>query len=343
MKTVFSPVQLAHRPQREIADGELVPAVEIPSRAEIVLDEVKRRRLGDVLSPDAFGRAPLERVHTPAYLDFLDGFWNRWTAAGRSGEAFPYVWPVRGLRADPVPESVDGLLGRYSFDAGTPLGAGTAEAARASADTALTAARLIRDGAGSAFALCRPPGHHAGADYYGGYCFLNNAAIAAQWLRDHGAARVAVLDVDYHHGNGTQAIFYDRPDVLFLSIHADPRVEYPFFLGHAEEAGAKAGTGYTRNWPLPLGTDWPAYARALEEACRWLGVFSPEVVVVSLGLDCFERDPISKFGLTGDDFLRLGQRLGRLGLPTLFVLEGGYAVDALGRNCVNVLEGFAGG
>lgn len=195
----------------------------------------------------------------------------------------------------------------------------------------------------AAFGLCRPPGHHAGADFFGGYCFLNNAAIAAEWLRDNGAGRVAILDVDYHHGNGTQSIFYDRSDVMFLSIHADPMDEYPYFLGHADETGARAGTGFNQNWPLPLGTGWQEYAPALDDACRWITVFKPDVVVVSLGLDCFEEDPISGFKFTSEDFLRLGQTLSRTGLPALFLMEGGYAVGALGTNCVNVLEGFEAG
>ncbi|GAB4514346.1 MAG: histone deacetylase family protein [Roseibium sp.] len=342
MKTVFSDIQLAHAPEREISDGELKPAVEIPSRAEIVLKTVRDRNVGEIIAPEEFPIRPLHRVHSQEYVSFLEGFWDMWSAAGRSGEAFPFVWPIRSLRTDVAVKHIDGLLGRYSMDAGTPLGANSYRAARASADTALTAAARILDGEKSVFALCRPPGHHAGFDFLGGYCFFNNAAVAAQYLRDNGLHRVAVLDVDYHHGNGTQALFYDRPDVLFLSIHADPKEEYPYFLGYADETGELAGTGFTRNWPLPLGTDWDGYTPALEEACRWLLVYKPEAMIVSLGLDCYEHDPISGFRFKSEDFLRLGQRLAKVGVPTLFVMEGGYAVDALGTNCVNVLEGFEG-
>lgn len=342
MKTVFSPVELKHAPKNEIADGQLRPAVEIPSRAEIVLRTVQERALGEVIEPLDFGSQPLHRIHAADYLAFMESFWDRWIAEGRTAEeAFPYVWPIRSLRADPLPEHIDGLLGRYSMDAGTPIGPFTFEAAKASANAALTAAQLVRNGGeSSAFALCRPPGHHCGKDFFGGYCFLNNAAIAAQWLLDQGAHRIAVLDVDYHHGNGTQAIFYDRPDVLFLSLHADPRHEYPHFLGHEDETGEKAGTGFTRNWPLPLGTGWETYSEALEEACRWLHVYKPDYLLVSLGMDCYREDPISKFRFNSEDFTSLGQRLKRLGLPTVFLMEGGYAVDALGTNCVNVLDGF---
>jgi acetoin utilization deacetylase AcuC-like enzyme len=342
VKTVFSDIQLAHAPAQEISDGELKPAVEIPSRAEIVLKTIRDRGVGDIVAPLDFPARPLQRVHSPDYVSFLEGFWDLWTAAGRTKEAFPFVWPIRSLRQDVQVNHIDGLLGRYSMDAGTPLGEHTYRAARASADTALTAAKMVLDGAPSVFSLCRPPGHHAGFDFFGGYCFFNNAAVAAQYLRDYGLHRVAILDVDYHHGNGTQALFYDRPDVLFLSLHADPKDEYPYFLGYSDETGEHAGTGFTRNWPLPLGTDWENYSLALEEACRWLLVYKPEALIVSLGLDCYENDPISGFRFKSEDFLRLGQRLKKVGVPTIFLMEGGYAVDALGTNCVNVLEGFEG-
>jgi len=210
-----------------------------------------------------------------------------------------------------------------------------------SADVALSGAQtLYTSGAQAVFSACRPPGHHAAAAFMGGYCYLNNAAIAAQSLRDQGCARVAILDVDYHHGNGTQSIFYDRADVLFASIHADPRVEYPSFLGYADETGAGQGEGFNHNYPLPLGTDWLSYSAALTDACSKIGAFAPDALVVSLGVDTFEKDPISGFKLRHDDYLRMGEAIGRLGYPTLFVLEGGYAIDDIGINVVNVLGGF---
>lgn len=341
MKTVFSKTQLRHDPKKEISDGQLRDAVEIPSRAEIVLKTIAQRQLGDILEPDDFGERPLQRVHAADYLDFMESFWSRWQEEGRtSPEAFPFIWPTRSFRSDVPVEHIDGLLGKYSFDAGTPLGEFSFEAAKASANTALTAARLVKDGEDAAFALCRPPGHHCGVDFYGGYCFLNNAAIVAQWLRDNGAERVAVLDVDYHHGNGTQAIFYDRADVMVLSLHADPKDEFPYFLGYADERGTGGGTGYNHNWPLPPGTDWDSYRESLSEAARWLKVYQPDYLIVSLGLDCFEEDPISGFAFKTEDFNQLGAELARIGLPTIFLMEGGYAVDALGENCVNVLQSF---
>lgn len=343
MKTVFSPLQLAHKPTFELSDGKMSPAVELPARAEFIRERILEVGIGEIVAPTDFGRAPLERVHTVDYLDFMDGFRARCEADGRSGEVFPFCWPTAGLRSDVTPRHLDGLLGCYSFDAGTPIGPDSWAAARTSANTALTAARMISDGAPSAFALCRPPGHHAMSDRFGGYCFLNNAAIAAQYLRDQGAARVAILDVDYHHGNGTQEIFYERSDVLFLSLHADPADEYPYFLGYGDETGIGDGEGFNQNWALPIGTDWARWSASLEEACARIDSFGADIVVISLGLDPYEHDPISRFKLVSDDFTKLGARLSKIGLPTLFVMEGGYAIDALGINCVNVLSGFENG
>lgn len=192
------------------------------------------------------------------------------------------------------------------------------------------------------FSLCRPPGHHAGADFYGGYCFVNNAAIAAQYLRDNGAARVAVLDVDYHHGNGTQAIFYDRADVGYVSIHADPSSDFPYFLGYADETGTGAGEGRNRNLPLPRGSGWDRYAEALEAALGTVATLRPDALVVSVGVDTFEGDPLSGFRLVTPDFARLGRRIAAAGLPAVLVFEGGYALDALGTNIVSFLAGYEG-
>ncbi|MEI8158886.1 MAG: histone deacetylase family protein, partial [Burkholderiales bacterium] len=230
----------------------------------------------------------------------------------------------------------------YSFDAGTPFTAGTWVAARAGANCALSAAQRLLLGDRASFALSRPPGHHAGADFFGGYCFLNNAALAAQHLRAAGMVKVAVLDIDYHHGNGTQAIFYERPDVLFVSIHGDPRTEYPFYLGHADERGFGAGLGANLNLPLPRGTGFAVWSQALDTALCAIGEFGANALVVSLGLDTFVGDPISGFTLGSDDYLQVGRRIAAARLPTAFVFEGGYAVAEVGVNAVNVLEGFAG-
>lgn len=343
MLTVYSEDHALQDGKVELVDGKLLPCFEMPRRAFLIRDRVLEVGLGPIVPPQPFPRGPVERVHTADFVEFLETAWEQWTATGRTDDALPWVWPTRQLR-QVRPERIDGQMGYYSFDAGTPITAGTWTAARSSADVALTAAKLLAEGTEPAvFALCRPPGHHAAADLYGGYCFLNNAAIAAQFLIDGGAERVAVLDVDYHHGNGTQAIFYDRPDVLFLSLHGDPRDEFPFFLGWADELGAGAGEGYNKNYPLPGGTGFPDWAKALEDACARLADYAPDVLLVSLGVDTYEADPISKFKLRSDDFTTYGDRIAKLRLPTLFVMEGGYAVEQIGINTVNVLQGFAGG
>ncbi|MFN8062324.1 MAG: histone deacetylase family protein [Vicinamibacterales bacterium] len=342
MLTVYSDRHRCHHGTSELIDGQLVPCFEMPRRADMVLARVSDVGLGPVVPPAAFGLDPVRRVHDAAFVRFLGDAWAAWSATGRTHDALPLVWPVSGLRMDRVPIGIDGLLGYYSMDAGTPITAGTWDAVAAGADVALTAARAITSGARSAFALCRPPGHHASAAAMGGYCYLNNAAIAAQYLLDHGCARVAILDVDYHHGNGTQSIFYERRDVLFASLHADPSVEYPYFLGYADEHGVGSGEGYTHNYPLPHGTAWAAYDAALGDACSTVDAYGPDVLVVSLGVDTFERDPISRFRLTTDDFPRMGERIAALGRPTLFVLEGGYAVEELGVNAVAVLTAYEG-
>ena len=222
------------------------------------------------------------------------------------------------------------------------LSDGTWEAARASANVALTAQAAIRDGAREAFALCRPPGHHAATDMFGGYCFINNAAVVVQAFIDQGASRVALLDVDFHHGNGSQEIFYGRDDVMFLSLHGDPREAFPHFLGYADETGRGKGEGFNHNYPMMPGTSYATWSQALADACQKIGNFAPDALVVSLGVDTFEHDPISFFKLTSDDFKRYGSMIAELKLPTLFVMEGGYAVEEIGINAVNVLQGYEG-
>jgi len=344
MKTFFNHLHARHQGQYEMFRGALVPCHEVPARADHVLAELQRRELGEVCAPTAFANSALTAIHSPRYLAFLESAWSEWVAldpANATRDALPSVWPTRTFRSDVLPDNFAARMGLFSFDAGSPLTSGTWVAARAGADCALSAAQALVDGDKAAFALSRPPGHHAGADFFGGYCFLNNAALAAQHLRDAGMERVAVLDVDYHHGNGTQAIFYDRPDVFFASLHGDPRTEYPFFLGHADETGAGAGDGANLNLPLPRGTDYGHWSDALEVALAAIDRFGAEALVVSLGVDTFAGDPISGFTLQSQDYLRMGERLRQAGLPTVLVFEGGYAVHEVGVNAVNVLQAFA--
>jgi acetoin utilization deacetylase AcuC-like enzyme len=340
MLTIYSPDHHAHHAAAELIDGKLMAPFEHPQRAEMVLAQVRQAGFGDVVLPESFGLAPILRVHDRGFVRFLQTAWEEWVAAHGAYDALPLNWATRTMRHDRIPEAIDGKLSYYSFDAATPITAGTWTAAVSAAQVALTAQARLSAGERAVFALCRPPGHHAAADFYGGYCFLNNAAIAAQALRDAGAARVAILDVDYHHGNGTQAIFYDRADVLFASVHAHPRQEFPFFLGYEDEFGVGAGEGYNHNYPLAWGSDWRVYHEALTNAVHRLSTYRPDALVVSLGVDTFEQDPISRFRLTSDDFLRIGEVIAAIDQPTLFVLEGGYAIEEIGINAVNVLLGF---
>jgi acetoin utilization deacetylase AcuC-like enzyme len=340
MKIIYSDQHRVHHGSFESNAGKLELCYERPERADFVLAAVGAWGIGPVVPPERFPMAPIERVHAPRYLRFLERAWEAWSALGNARDALPDVWPIRGFRHDIEPDDFLGQLGLYSFDTGTPLTAGTWTAARLSAETALTAQRAIAAGEAAAFALTRPPGHHAGSDFFGGYCFINNAAVAAQALIDGGARRVAILDVDYHHGNGTQSIFYDRADVLVLSIHADPRTEYPYYLGHADETGSGAGTGYNHNYPLSHGASSAVWFEALDAACDRVRACGVDTLVVSLGVDTYVGDPLSTFQLEAPDYLTLGNRLAAVRRPTLFVLEGGYGGAEMGSNVAAVLRGF---
>jgi len=325
--------------QTELSGGLLVPPFEHPGRLDLILRACAAQGHGAPEPPRRFGLDVASRLHDAGYLDFLATAWARWVADGYEGEAIPSCFPVRRM-AQRVPSDIDGALGYYAFAAETSITEGTWQAAQAAMCCALTGADLVAEGARGVFAACRPPGHHAAKDLFGGYSFLNNAAIAAQRLRDRGAERVAVLDVDFHHGNGTQDIFYDRADVLFVSLHGAPEEAFPHYLGYANEIGAGAGEGFNLNLPLARGTGYDRWSKALMLALDRISRFGAQALVVSLGVDTFERDPISFFGLTSDDFARYGAVLGKAGLPTLFCMEGGYGVDEIGVNVANVLGGF---
>ena len=334
MRAFFDPRQLAHAPAREFANGRMEACAELPSRAEQILSAI-----GPAELPRDHGTAPLLRVHPQDYLDFLKTAYEEWLAAGREAEAIPYTFPAVRRRGLPL-DRIDARLGRYAYDTCTPIVADTWLSAYWSAQSALSALQAVLDGDRSAFALCRPPGHHAGADYFGGYCFLNTAAIAAEAAIAAGRRRVAILDIDYHHGNGTQDIFWTRGDVLFVSIHADPATDYPFYWGHADESGEGEGEGATLNLPLPRGTAMAQFGRALDQALDRIAVFAPDLLICSYGADTFEGDPISRFRLKTEDYPEIARRIASCGLPTLIVMEGGYAVDALGANVASFLSGF---
>ena len=342
MKVVYSEDHRLHFPQGELYGGEFVTPFERPSRVEYILRELKHRKMADLMAPAKLDLKPLRKIHDREFLAFLESAWAEWTQAGFRGEIIPTGFPARGMRQK-KPRHIDGKVGYYILSMETCITAGTWDAALASVSVAQTAQKLVAAGASSAFALCRPPGHHAHHDMYGGYCFLNNAAIAAQGFLDTGAKRVAILDVDFHHGNGTQDIFYGRDDVLFCSLHGQPEDAFPYFLGYKDEKGAGKGEGYNVNYPLPPGAKYDVWGAALADALRKIKRYKPDALVVSLGVDTFKDDPISFFKLISDDFKTYGGAIARLKLPSLFVMEGGYAVEAIGINTVNVLEGFLNG
>jgi acetoin utilization deacetylase AcuC-like enzyme len=303
----------------------------------VLLGAARRAGLAPV-APEDFGPGPRAAVHTPDYLGFLEHAHAAWSALPDTApEVVPNVHPGRQMSSRP--RAIVGLAGWHMADTACPLTADTWGSACASANTAVQAARLVLAGEPAAYALCRPSGHHAFADMAGGFCYLNNAAIAAEDLRRE-LPRVAVLDVDLHAANGTQGIFWNRGDVLVVSIHADPLDFYPFFAGHAHERGEGRGRGRTLNLPLPLGTGDEGFLEALERASATIRDHAPAALVVSLGLDAFEGDPLQGLAVTTPGFAAIGAAIARLGLPTVLVQEGGYPCDALGDNLVSFLEGF---
>lgn len=337
MKAAFSDLHRGHDPKRFVLRGKFAQGEERPERADRLTAGLASGNHS--LHPaESFGQGPRLGVHSVDYLRFLEEAAEEWKAlADASDEVLGNVHPVR--RGGTLPTSLTGRAGWYMQDMACGIGPGTWTAAAAATDVAVTAAEFVIEGERAAYALCRPPGHHAYRDAAGGHCFINNTAVAAQYLRSvHD--RVAVLDIDIHHGNGTQDIFYDRPDVLTVSVHADPNRFYPFFWGHAHERGAGAGEGFNLNLPIPHGADDAAYVAAIEQSARTIAAFSPGILVVALGLDASADDPFGGAKVTAEGFRTAGAAIARMGLPTLFVQEGGYLSDNLGPNLAAVLGGF---
>jgi acetoin utilization deacetylase AcuC-like enzyme len=339
MKIYYSEAHRLHEPRFEIFDGGLrVPYLENPDRMDRILDALLQTDWAEITGPKDFGLDPIQAVHDEEYLNFLASAWTEWLATDARDKStlLPSTFALRRY-----PQKPTGLLGRagyYIMDLSACIVEGTYAAALSSANCALNAAEAVANGERSAFALCRPPGHHAGKDYAGGYCFINNAAVAANWLAAKG--RVALLDVDYHCGNGTQDIFYDRADVLTISLHADPNFEYPHFAGYAEETGSGAGLGFHRNFPLEKGTDDAHYLLALDEALALVRDYAPAYLVVSAGMDIYAADPLGTIQVTTEGIGEVGKRISALGLPTVILMEGGYNNEALGRNIVAFLSTF---
>ena len=340
MRAFYSDAHLSHQPPEIISRGQPVPHWEVARRAEAL-----RQALLDgghsVNAPEPFGLGPVAAVHDPGYLEFLETAWQRWQDLPNAPPAVQAnAYPGRHMTG--LPTDVLGQAGFYMATNSAPIVAGTWNAALAAADTALTAARAVLDGEDVAYALCRPPGHHAFADTAGGFCYLNNVAIAAtDMLQELG--RVAILDFDVHHGNGTQHIFYRRKDCLFVSLHGDPAEYFPFFAGYAHERGEGEGLGYNLNLPQAQGTGDEDYLASLEDGLAAIRRFSPDALLVSTGFDAYAEDPIGYLSITTEGFGRIGEAIARLGLPTVLVQEGGYNVDALGANLTSFLTGFEGG
>jgi acetoin utilization deacetylase AcuC-like enzyme len=343
MHIVYADQHKLHDPTNVLAEGHPLNSFELPARVEAILSAIRMAQLGPIVAPTDHGLDPILAVHDAGYLEFLR------TVNAESeayfGEPGPVMtWTFANRHAVRKPHSFTGLKGYYAFGWGTPILAGTWEAAYWSAQCALTAAGLVRAGEQVAYALCRPPGHHAGPDLYGGYCYLNNAAIAARYLQA-ASDRVAILDVDYHHGNGTQIVFYSDPSVLYCSLHAHPDEEYPYYWGDIDERGSGAGEGTNRNWPLPRGTGDEQYLAALEEALAVIRDFAPTYLVVSVGLDTVVGDPEGGFCLTTEGLAQVGRAIAGLGLPSVLIQEGGYLRGELGENATAFLRAwdFAGG
>ena len=335
---VFCTEQHAHHdPAREYAGGQLRPYPECPQRQIAIRRRLEQSPPFEFIAPAPVSTAELSAAHTSAYLGFLEQ-----ASASCGGGADLVATTFSRGRADAgalrLPDCARHQIGHYSFDT-TPITAGTFDAAVASAACALSGARQLLTDSTACYALCRPPGHHAGADYLGGYCYVNNAALAARELA--AAGPVALIDIDYHHGNGSQDLFYDSGEVLFVSLHADPAGEYPLYWGYGEERGRGDGTGCTANFPLPAGTDDGMYLAALERALAIVRAFEPKYLVVSAGVDTGASDPLGSFALSASAFTRIGDRLAALGVPTLLVQEGGYDLETIGACVANLLTPFA--
>lgn len=339
MKVVFSANQLGHDPKSYLSSGTQAPNPELPARADRLLQAALASGLEQV-APDDYGDDVIAAVHTPTYLTFLENIYTRWSRVdGASAEILPNVHPIS--RADGYPKSAVGQVGYHVYDGSCPIVADTWRSARWSAMTAAHAARQVLGGDAACYALSRPPGHHASQDLAGGFCYLNNSAIAAQQLLTK-FQRVAIVDVDVHHGNGTQRIFYERDDVLTVSMHADPIRFYPFFWGYENETGKGRGEGFNINRPLPRGTGDAEYLAVLDDALNAVSDFAPEAVVVALGLDAHASDPFRGMTITTGGFAAIGELLSSINLPTVIVQEGGYLSAELGDNLVSFLRGFRG-
>ncbi|MFN8412378.1 MAG: histone deacetylase family protein [Anaerolineales bacterium] len=344
MKIFYSEEHRKHYPPFEVFDGgQRVPYYENPDRMDQILTVLKKANWAELIEPKDFGLDPILAIHDQEYINFIASCWTDWLASDPEVAAAPeqraFLPATFALRRKSRPtSSIRGRGGYYMMDLSACIVEGTYKASLASANCALSAAEAVFNGQPATFGLCRPPGHHSGKDYAGGYCFINNAAVAANWLSTKG--KVALLDIDYHAGNGTQDIFYERNDVLTISIHGDPDFEYPYYIGFADETGTGKGLGFHKNFPLPKGTNDSNYLQALDQALEMIREFAPIYLVLSAGMDLFDGDPLGTFCVSQNGIGEIGKRIAGLNLPTTIIMEGGYANEALGTNIVTLLENF---
>ncbi len=330
------PAQL-HKPE---PSGKNTYYSEVAQRGEVIFEAIKTADLGPIIPPGDFSLEPIGEIHEYGMISLLQNAFERMKNEAESHLAIPNTFNIRQELFLRKPRSIWGLLGYYTFDLGSPIFRDTWDVAYWSAQTAISAAALVAASEGeAAYALCRPPGHHAGSNFFGGFCYLNNVAIAANWLVQQGQ-RVAILDIDYHHGNGTQSIFYNRSDVLVCSIHADPFNEYPYYWGYADEFGTNGGENYNFNYPLPLGTNAETYLKELEKALDRIRRFVPNTLLVSFGADTIEGDPVGGFKLDTHSMYQIGEKINQLDIPTVIIQEGGYLLSSLGENVVSFLKGI---
>lgn len=314
MFVIFDPNHTEHSPSHEIYDGRQVNYAELPDRISSIVNALDANNIGTRISPELFVKSHTTSVHANDYVNFLR------------------------KTSDSINPDTTFFPSYYITDTYAPMTTGTYKAALGSVNIALTGAKMVASGEQLAYSLCRPPGHHAATRSMGGYCYLNNAAIAANYLSHHG--RVAVLDIDYHHGNGTQEIFYERNDVLYVSLHAQPQSDYPYIAGYKNETGRGDGFGYNINYPLRQDTSRDEYIRALQVAIDDVNSFDPDYLVLSLGFDTYVGDPIAGFDLEIQDFRLIGALISELVYPTLLIQEGGYCVEDLGEIATNFLAGL---
>jgi Deacetylases, including yeast histone deacetylase and acetoin utilization protein len=337
LKFTFSPQHSLHAPEEIIVRGVVVGNLETPARAEALLASLLAQG-HERVTPGAWDRRWISAVHDLGYLGFLETAHERWQSVPNASSVIhPHAFAHHTSRVRP--QSIQGQVGYYLAGGSSPIDSGTWQAALGSAHAALEASRLVLQGDREAYALCRPPGHHAYRDFGGGFCYLNNVAIAANYLaRELG--RVAILDIDTHHGNGTQSIFYRRDDVHFVSVHGDPNFLYPFYAGYAHERGEGAGEGHNLNLPLPLKSEDPAWLAGISEGMTSIGNYAPGALLVSLGFDPFKGDPSADLAVSTEGFRAAGERIGAYRGPVVLVQEGGYLVDKLGENLNAFLDGF---